>query len=517
MLLRIPLVLLIHFLLIFSLNAAEDESNDSTAKTTFSIQEAIHRALENDPKILRKKLELANSSRDEMKNQGRYSWRVVAGANISQNKNPFNQSTILSGTKAQTNEYNLGLEKLFSTGTYFKVNVGTKRFDNNAFEDSFRTPAGFNALGIGPLYTGSVSVTIAQELLKNSFGYKERKTEEILENNTLILKDQLEQELANLIVGSLVEYWDYSVKDNAAKTYEQLLANTKNIRNLTIRKRSLGLSESFEVNQWNALLAQAESQLQNAIVERDEAKRKLIRTLDLPANTDFAKTTPLNEDLPTPLNYTADLEYAYLHRADYKNIARKKENAELAMKMANNDALPSLKVSGSMGYQAQNLVGHGQNFSDKKTGVSSGLYPIKQGALDFSYPIADKGVKAGIRDAEIQKRQANLESEDIHKFVADDVKTRIDVLKVSHKIYKNAEVTELETRKYYNGVLRSFQQGRFNAVSVKNALDALIQDQLNLIRTKVDYNINLHRYYVSKNSLFEEYKIDREKLVPDNL
>ena len=493
-------------------------TNDQTVKeTNLKLDEAINRALENNPNILRKKLDLAKADTNQQKNQGKYAWRAIADASIDQQKLPFNQNNIFSGTKQQTNTYNAGIEKLFSTGTYFKVNVNTKRFDSNAFEDQFRTPSGFGALGIGPLYTSSVSVTIAQDLLKNAFGYKERKTEQILENNTLILQDQLEQELSQLIVESLVDYWDYSVKDNSVETYEQLLENTKNIRNLTIRKRSLGLSEGFEVNQWNALYAQAESQLQKAVVDRDEAQRKLIRTLALNENTKFNDITPLAETLPSKLNYDSDLAYAYKHRADFRNMARKKENSELALKIANSDALPTLKVSGSIGYQGQNLVSSKENFSDKGNGISSYKYPIRQGSVDFSYPLNDKGVEAGIRDAEIQKRQALLEESDLVKAVADDIKTRIDLLKSSYKIYENAKVTEGESKKYYNGVVRSFQQGRFNAVAVKNALDSLVQDQLSLIRAKVDYNINLHRYYVAKNSLFDEYKIDKEKLVPSNL
>jgi outer membrane protein TolC len=159
----------------------------------------------------------------------------------------------------------------------------------------------------------------------------------------------------------------------------------------------------------------------------------------------------------------------------------------------------------------------GANFSNKNQGIASQNYPVKSGSVEFSYPILDKGVQAGIRDAEIQKRQASLEEQDLVKQVADDVKNKLDLVKSSHKIYENAKITEEESQKYYNGVLRSFQQGRFNAVAVKNALDAWVQDQLSLIRAKVDYNINLHRYYVAKNSLFEVYKIDKNKLVPENL
>lgn len=518
MLQRILILLFIIFHSFQPSQAAEEDNQESRQSISIlSIEDAILRALENDPNILRKKLEIANSSRDEMKNQGKYSWRVTAGASIDQQKNPFNQSTILSGTRTQTNDYEAGIEKLFNTGTYFKVNVGTRRFDSNAFEDPFRTPAGFGALGIRPLFTGTVSATISQDLLRNAFGTNERKTEKILANNTEILREQLEQDLADLIVGSLVDYWDFTVKDNTVDTFERLLASTRDIRNLTIRKRRLGLSESFEVNQWNALLAQAESSLQTAIVDRNESKRKLLRSLRLPENTEFSKTTPLLDSLPAGISYQKDLEFAFNNRADFKNLSRKKENAELAMLIAKNQALPSLKATGTYGYQAQNLESPQKNFTDSGQGITSQQFPVQQGSVEFSYPIADKGVKAGIRDADIQKRQVLLEGEDLRRVIADDVKTRIDVLKASFKIYENAKTTEKESQKYYNGVYRSFRQGRFNAVTVKNALDSYIQDRLNLVRTQVDYNINLHRYYIAKNSLFMEYNIPKEKLLPVDL
>ncbi len=500
------------FLPFLSLGAYE-----SSTVSFVSIEDAIQRALENDPKILRKKLEIANASRDEMKNQGKYSWRVLAGAKIDQKRLPFNQQNIFTGTKTQTNTYEAGVERLFSTGTYFKVSSTATRFDSNAFEDPIRTPAGFGALGIPPLFTSSISITIAQDLLKNAFGYNERKREKILENNTEILREELEQELANLIVASLVDYWDYSLKEETVQTFQRLLDSTREILNLTIRKQAIGLSESFEVNQWNALLAQAESSLQNAIVEREEAKRKLLRTLQLPENTELTGTTPLVEELPSPLNYEKDLLYAYTHRADYRNLIRKKENAELAKKIALNEALPTLKASGSYGYQAQNLESFQRGFTDTKNGVPSQRFPIQQGAIDFSYPINDVGVKAGIRDAEILMRQTNLESEDLTRSIADEIRTRIDILKTSYDIFQNAKTTEIESSRYYKGVLRSFRQGRFNAITVKNALDAYVKDELNLTRTKVDYNINLHRYYIAKNSLFEVYKIDKDKLVPRDL
>ncbi|EMG11787.1 hypothetical protein LEP1GSC151_1097 [Leptospira interrogans serovar Grippotyphosa str. LT2186] len=111
-------------------------------------------------------------------------------------------------------------------------------------------------------------------------------------------------------------------------------------------------------------------------------------------------------------------------------------------------------------------------------------------------------------------RQATLKEEELKNEVRDDVKTRIEALEASHRIYKNNIVTERETANYYNGVLRSFRQGRADAVAVKNALDTHVQDQLRLTQAKVNFNIDLLRYYLAKNALMERFQVDRDKLIP---
>lgn len=214
-------------------------------------EETVKRALENNYNLQNLRYELAKSDTNFLKNDSKYSWRLVADGRSSQSILPFNQTNIFTGTKISDDTIKGGIEKILqTTGTYFKMEAGTRRFDSNAFENPATTPAGFSALGIPPLYTGFVRATISQDLLKNSFGYKGRNEIKILESQAEIAKNQVSQQISAVIVESLVDFWDYSIKTQAVKTYKQLVENTKNIRNLTIRKQSLGLSESFEVNQW---------------------------------------------------------------------------------------------------------------------------------------------------------------------------------------------------------------------------------------------------------------------------
>ncbi|MBP7283304.1 MAG: TolC family protein [Leptospiraceae bacterium] len=495
---------------------AKPVTGEETPKKVLKLtmKETVQRSVEFNPTIRNAKYELVKYDSGFLKSESKYSWRLVGGAEITEGRLPYNQANILSGTKTQTNKYNIGIERVFNTGTYFKIDASTQRFDNNAFENRFTTPAGFSALGIPPLYTGAITATLSQDLLKNTFGMQDRNNQEILKNQSEITKEELSLRLSNTIVNSLVDYWNYSVSDSSTATFEQLLKNTKNIRDLTKQKTGLGLAEGFEINQWNALYTQTENQLERAKLERDENRRKLIRNLNLTPDSEIGNITDLETELPPGLNYEKDLEYAYQNRGDWKSIRLRKEIAELSIKNAKDNALPSLKVSGSYSYQGQTLISPQDNFTNTGNGIPSFKYHNLNANAKLSYPLGDSGMKADLRDSAILQRQVAILEDDLKKEIADELRARVDAVLVGHKILQNAIQTRKESESYYNGLFGSFRQGRFTAVAVKNALDTLVQNQLQEIQAKVNFNINILRYEVAKNSLLKKFDIDVEKIIP---
>lgn len=481
-----------------------------------SLKEAVQRSLKVNPTIQNLKYEIIKSDSAYLQNESKYSWRVIGDVNLQSSLLPFNRANLLTGTKSHTDKFSGGVEKLFSTtGTYFKLTASHERFDNNAFEDPLQTPAGFGALGVPPLYTGAVTLLLSQDLLKNYFGIQMRSQEKILKNQALILREELSYNVAGTVVETLVDYWTYLVSDSSVKTYEKLSKNTRNIRNLTIRKTRLGLAERFEINQWNALLSQSQNQLENAKLERDKNRKKLIRVLNLTEDSEIGGVDELTEDLPPNLDVQQDIDYAFRHRSDWKKVKLNKENSELGLKIAENEALPSLKVTGSYAAKGQNFNSPQKNFTDNSAGIPSTRFYEAIGSVKLSYPIMDKGVRAGIRDAHIQKRQVLIQEADLKREITDDVITKHDTVVSSHKILKNSIKMRKEAESYYNGLLRSFRKGRFTAVAVKNALDTLVQYQLQETQAKINYNINLMRYELAKNSLFEKFDIDIEEILPE--
>ena len=103
-----------------------------------------------------------------------------------------------------------------------------------------------------------------------------------------------------------------------------LLKNTQRLRNITVRKNRIGTAEAFEIKQWDALVSKAESRLQQTILQRDNAWRKLTRTVNIDFTTPIPSPAELNTKEPTGLDVKKDLELAYRTRPDFKSIQLKK-------------------------------------------------------------------------------------------------------------------------------------------------------------------------------------------------
>ncbi len=512
---------LIIYFFFFTIIFAEDTINEQLEKleegapvqkepqkvVITDIFQAIKLVYENNYKIQNAKYELMKADSNYLKTQSKYSWRVLGNVDSQKSKLPFNQQNIFSGTKIHNDMISAGVDKMFETGTYFKLEGSTTRFDSNAFEDASQTPAGFGALGIKPLYTGKLTATLSQDLLKNAFGIQEKNLQTTLRYQAEAARQEIAYNISALVVDTMVSYMLFLISENSVKTYERLSVNTKNIRDLTQRKTGLGLSENFEINQWNALLSQANNQLEQAKLQREENRKKLFRTLNITEDSDISNIKGFEEELPS-MNYESDVQYAFQHRSDWKSIMIQKEIAELSMQSAKNNALPSLKVTGSYGAQSQNLESPQKNFLDSNKGIPSFKYTAAFGQINLAYPISDPGVRAGLRDSYIQSRQISLVEVDKKREIEDDIQNRIEAVTTSYKILKSSIETRKSSERFYYGLLSSFKRGRFTAVAVKNALDSLVQSELGEIQAKINYNIELLRYDLAKNAILEKFQIN---------
>lgn len=478
-------------------------------KLRLSITQAIEQVIENNTIVQNAKLEIVKADSPEWKNESKYSWKALASIQSSKQLFPDNRNNIFAGTIRSQDRISAGIEKQFKTGTYFKTEISTIRYDVNAFENPNSQTTGFSSLlAAPPMYTGALSATLSQELLKYGFGKNEADKEKLLKNQTLLLRENYINILTQLVVKILVDYWSLSIVDSRIATYEKVSKTTEEIRRLTLRKTGLGLSEGFEVNQWNQAYLRTQSLLEKAKVDRIEAERNLVRILNVDAGSSIEGVTDLSETLPTEINLKADKEYALSRRTDYLILKREREIAKLALNTALAEDDPSLLATFSYSSIGQNFNSPQDNFIARQRGITSFNHPQILAELKMSYPLWDLGIKAGIRDAETNLKINEMKIQNLEQEITQEIDNRHEALIASHALLKDLMKTRKETEIFYNGLIERFRQGRYTAVNVKNALDSLANVELAVTQAKINFNINLVRYELAKNSLFEKYGLD---------
>ena len=486
----------------------ENKAKKLSAKS-LSMRALIRLVLDKSDPVRIRQLEILKSDTDLRKSNSIYAPTLEGGLQKQVTKKRYTNSFTSGDTTEVTRAY-IKAKKLFSSGTYFE----TEAADNYVSSEEVNNPAfsninsGGDIFSPAKLHTTNLSIVLRQELLRNAFGYNFRRNVKIQQSKAQIQRQNLIYDLSALVVNTMIDFWQLAIAQENTRTSRRLLENTRRVRAITVRKRRLGLAEAFEIKQWNALLSQAQTRLEESSLRYDNLERSLLRILNLSPKQKLNTSSKLKAVLPANINFEKDLKLAYRTRPDYKSMQLQKENAKKALEIAGNQLLPSLSVGARY---------TGQGFDPKASKAyghsTAGKYPEYSFDFKIEYPLWDEGRKVEKRNAKINLRQLEIQEKQLRRQIRDEIKQGIQEIKVAHNRVLHSKDALASNRAYYNGLLRRYRQGRFSATAVKNALDTLVQSEQGLTESMVNFNIALVRYALRCNTLFKQYNIDIDKVV----
>lgn len=477
-----------------------------------TMAQTIKIVLENNDDVSLQQLEILKSDTDLIKDESQYSPVLESGYSYSKTINKKFPTYANEGNISDTGRAYAKISKLFKSGTSFQVEGSDTRIDSNANEvnlgDQIVGSGGDSLRPKRPVHQGAVSVGLKQELLKNAFGYNQRRINSINKNNAKILRENLIFQLTSIVVDALINYWNLSIADEQLKTSKLLLQNTKNIRTITIRKRNIGLAESFEVNQWNALVSSAKTNLELATLDRDNKQRELLRVMNLNPGLNLTGKTRLENVKPNDINPVEDLKYAYNTRPDFQGIRLKMENAKKSYELSENALLPSVSLGGN--YSSRSYGRHSRSAYNE---VPNNRYPDYGVEFKVEYPLWNESARVDSRNARINLQKLRIEERKLHRQIRDEINSGKSTIEVTYNAVQNAKDALGQTEAYYKGLIYRYRQGRFNAVSVKEALDQLVKSRQAYTEALVNFNISLIRYDFVRNKVFVRHKIDIYKVI----
>lgn len=471
-----------------------------------SIEDAIQLVLQKNLTLLRARYDVIQSDSSYRISQKKYAVNLGLGTSYGFQKNPTTSNSTFSGDEITSYGVSANASKKFNTGTTLAIDVAQTYSATNAsgfFIGTTYVPKTPDA------WIPSVQVSVQQELLKNSFGYLDRLQDERFEDEASENRRLIIDQLSGLVVQALIDYWQVSVNTQEVTNATSELESTRQVRNIIARNIRLGLNENFELNQYNALVAGAETHLAQAKQQLIASERKLLRTVNMPPDTQVPGVTNLSEELPE-IDRDEAVREALAKRIDYQLALEALEEANRNINIAENSALPSLKAILSVTGNSRNTQIGGAN------GEALSLkYPSYNVGLQMSYPLWDEEIKTNLRNANLQKKQAEITAEELRLEIRDEILDSIDQLELSYTILQNSRKAKTESESSYRKLIAKSRQGRFNSATVKSSFDALIEARHQELQALVNFNVSLLRLELAKNEIFEKYNVDVEKLIDE--
>ncbi len=411
------------------------------------------------------------------------------------------------GADERITDATLALSKMFSTGTTLSAGL-THQYTKITQRPVVIPGMGEITFGQAEYYRPVLFASVQQELLKNSFGYSERRQREMLKNYGKIQREALIYQLSGLVVQVVVDYWTVVISSSAVDNAKLKLRETKRVRNITAANVRLGLAERFDLNYYNTLVAAAEATFAATQQQYRDTVRKLLRTLNFDKDTEITGNAVVANKLPI-IDESESLKIAFEKRADYQNALLSLKNAQMELEMYENEGLPSVTAEFNV-----SALGQKDEMNEAYSDTTAAKYPSWEARLKVTYPLDDSEQKTNERNARFKLEQAKLMLDKYKREVRDDVVSAIERIKTYYTMYEKARESRKQAEIYYRRLYQSMKRGRFTAATVKNALDAMVDSRQRELEALIQYNISILEFDVARNYLFDRYQIKVDNYIP---
>ena len=344
-------------------------------------------------------------------------------------------------------------------------------------------------------------ISLEQELLRNVFGRKDRLDRKIIKKQVAQARANLDEGVSASVANAINLYWQLEISRINLQIARTSLTALRRVRNITARKVGIGLSENYELNQWNSRLNTARIQLESSELQYAQALRAIAREINMQGKVRVTHKGVLRSEEPDVTLADAQAN-ALKYRADYRNAQRDKAIAEMQRSAATQGLLPSLQLN--MDAYSSGLDGRWGEAFDQ---AGSGRNPRYRVELQLQVPLWREDLMVERRDASLNRMRASNDMERIKREVMDDVRDKHDTAAMQHRHLKLNRRARIEMEAYYNRLIRQSTLGRVGSVTLYDALTSYLDAYRAEQESLVNYNIALLNLSLAQNTLFTDLRV----------
>ncbi len=374
--------------------------------------------------------------------------------------------------RAQSTQWNLGLQKGWSTGTTTSVqwqhDINDLEFGNlGPFGNSFITD-----------YKQSVAVlNLEQNLLKDSFGYAFRKKREAARLRGDAIEWSARDSFESTTLQFIGEFYNAWLLQQQVSSLKDQVAREKRLVRILTNRSKKGAVEAPDLIQVEALLASNQTRLSQAKTQLAQQWEQLVIGLKLPKS--FLGIDPM--DVPTSIDDPVSAGLRVCGKEEPTKTARihslekRLESLESDYQASKNESLPDLKlVAGYRGNAIDSRAAQTvEDVFDGRDDVGFGLGPAWNVGVKLNIPLSNSAARAQRAQKYVQKEQTVVQL----GLAVDELKTlwrstcrKLEAERKNEKLY-NRVVKEQKRR--VQAEEKRFRLGRVGVNQLVTAEDDL--------------------------------------------
>ncbi len=449
-----------------------------------SLQEALRVSLENNLQV-----QIAREARDAGSAgvaiaQGYFDWNLVGGFSYAYQDSATTRMLYPTGpldrteTKTWNRNFTVGLQKPFEWGGSLQMNYSPADSFSTGYYQNPVTGAYVGQFGTRYPYSGSLSGTYTQSLLKG-FGRQVNEVNVIVAKNGSRAADlQFSLAIINLVAATESQYWDLVYGERALENAQAALAlaqaqlddNRGNVAQGTLAEIEVTSAEAAVAKRKLGLIV-ARSQLRNAH--------------DVLLHTLYPKGDPVDliEPADAPdLHYTLPDEAAAEKLALDRRIERKvamlaKDSMSALRQAAENRFLPQLNAFVNYNATSDNRTSLGPVNGD----IAGADHPGYTVGINLSIPIANRTAKGSLAQARASEHGSELSLLDLELGIRLQVRLAFENVQSSRESVEASRLARVFREEDLRAEQKKFEKGMsttFLVLSKQNDLDASKADEL---------------------------------------
>jgi len=388
-------------------------------------------------------------------------------------------STLQGASKFNSQDVNInaGVSGKLITGTEYNVEFLNQRYKSDSVNQIYN-----------PYYSTEPKITITQPLFRG-FGILVNKADiMIAKNDLLVSKKDFKNTVMDTISKAKTAYYNYVFYLEKYAIEKLSLSRANDLLEANRARYQKGLISSVDLLETEAAAAQREKALLSAeaALKRAEDDLKLITNLVDDPETWNAKIELIDKIKfqRNDVDLLKSLKEAFIYRTDYQAAKLDLLNRNIKIKVAKNELLPTLDLTGSLG-----LNGLGKDYQSAIEKTNSD-YPDWGVGVKFSLPWGT-GDRAKYDQRKLEKVQALLSYKRLEQNIILDVRDKVRLAKTQYRQVEVAEVSKDKEAQNYAAQRERYVAGQVSTHDILDYQDKLAQAELDYFKALIDYNIAL--------------------------